>query len=212
MPDLVTHHRVTRLVSLQRALQELKPFIQDPRYLRSGRGIRNFGGMRPREFLANWLICAASNGDADGPYSFTSDPTGGDGIIVDEATGDTFCTEHVAVILPPDAPDPVGQAESLILKQIEDKNALGAEYASGKTLIVFNETPAGPWLPNRLTRALPRNLHFDAVWVVGLQSADADGSYVYGVTWLRLGPFFDAPTFTVRVTPDFGSWRVERRQ
>jgi hypothetical protein len=105
-----------------------------------------------------------------------------------------------------------GRAESLILEQIEAENALGHEYCSGKTLIVFNETPAGPWLPNRVTRALPANLHFDAVWVVGLQAIDPDGSYVYGVTWLRLGPYFDAPTFTVRVAPDFTSWRVERLQ
>lgn len=206
----MSNYAVTRLVSLQRGLQELKPFVKDDaRYLRVGRGIRNFGRMLPREFLGNWLVCAASSGDVTGPYTFTSDPMGGDGIILDESTGDTFPTEHVSVILPPDAPDPDGQAEQLILAAIEQKN--NAAY-SGKTLIVFNETPAGSWLPNTVTRALPPDLHVAVVWVVGLQFVDADGTYVYGVTLLHLGPYIDAPTFLVRVAPDFGSWRVERLQ
>ena len=212
MTDQTIHYPVKRLVSLQRALQELQPFVQDRRYLRSGRGIRNFGDMRPREFLANWLVCAVSTDHGDSHYSFTTDPLGGDGIIRDDATGETFRTEHVAVLLPPNAPTPVGQAENLILDRITEKNARGPTYASGQTLIVFMEEPAGPWLPNRVTRSLPAPLHYDAVWVVGLQSVEADGTYVYGVTWLQLGPYIDAPTFLVRVAPTFTSWAIERLQ
>ena len=212
MPSIVTNHRVTRLVSLRRALLELRPFVEDSRYLRNGRGFRNFGRMLPREFLGNWLICAAANGNAVGPYTFTSDPMGGDGVVLNEGTGDTFLTEHVAVILPPNAPDQMENAQDLILQRIREKNAEGAEYASGKTLVVFNETPAGPWLPNQVTRALPEPLHFDAVWVVGLQRVEPDGTYVYGVCLLELGRYIDAPTFLIHIAPSFDSWRVEQQQ
>jgi hypothetical protein len=85
--------------------------------------------------------------------------------------------------------------EVLILKAIARKQAKGgAAYASGKTLVVF--TNAGnhtKWFPNRVARQLPGTVDFAAVWVVALQTVEADGAYVYGVTSLDLSAG-NAPT------------------
>jgi hypothetical protein len=116
--------------------------------------------------------------------TFSSDPTGGDGIISDTITGETWQTEHVLV------PTPRGgataDAEALILKAIDQKYKKGgAPYASGKTLVVFLNAGAGMWLPNKVAKQLPDPLLFDAVWVVGLQKVEG-GKYVYAATRLDL--------------------------
>ena len=100
-----------------------------------------------------------------------------------------------------------GDAEMLILKAVEQKRHKGgAAYASGKSLIVFLNAGAGVWFPNRVARQLPEPLHFDAVWVMGLQRVEA-GEYVYGVTALDLSEG-NAPTWLVQIGKDFNSWEV----
>jgi hypothetical protein len=89
---------VTHFKNPQVALKELEPFIRDPRYLYRGKPLKRFGGLRPRELLGNWLICAVLNaGRSAGPFTFTSDPRGGDGIIYDEESKADWPTEHVMV-------------------------------------------------------------------------------------------------------------------
>lgn len=212
MPCVVTHYSIRMFASLRHALHALGPYVRDPSQLRSGRETEALLGLRPREALANWLVCVASNEAISGPYTFTSDPLGGDGVILDETTRDTFPTEHVAVILPPGVPDPDGQAGELIVTKIEAKNNRGASYCRGKVLIVFMETPAGTYYPNHIARALPEPFHFDQAWLVGLQRVESDGTYVYAVTWLQIGPFPNAPTFLVRVAPTFDDWAIEQFQ
>jgi hypothetical protein len=95
----------------------------------------------------------------------------------------------------------------LILKQIRLKwEKGGATYATGKTLVVFLNAPNCLWYPSEVARQLPEPLHFEAVWVVGLQGAE-DSAYVYNVTRLdiRLG---SPPTWWVRIAEDFESWQV----
>ena len=162
--------------------------------------------MRSREILANWLVCVATNAATEGKLTFCSDPIGGDGIICDADTGESWPTEHVMVprLLP-------GDAETLILQAIDQKRDKGgAAYATGKTLIVFLDAAAGTWYPNRIARRLPDPLHFAAVWVVGLQGIEAD-EYVYGVTNLDMTEG-NAPTLLVRIKRDFGGWEVTRTQ
>lgn len=77
--------RVTKFKNLAVGLKELEPFIRNGTHLRSGRPFASMDGMRSREALANWLICAALNGAAGKQLTFSSDPTGGDGFIIDEA-------------------------------------------------------------------------------------------------------------------------------
>jgi hypothetical protein len=75
-------HNLTRIRDLGIVLKDMESYIKDPRFLRVGREFTNFP-LRPREALANWLMCVVGNhenGNAD--LTFTSDPTGGDGILL----------------------------------------------------------------------------------------------------------------------------------
>ena len=187
------------------ALKEIEPFIRSGEHLQTGKPFKKFGGMRSREILANWLLCAAINSVNDGKLTFYSDPVGGDGIICDVATGETWPTEHVMV--PKLRAGQTGDAEALILKAVEQKCSKGgAAYAAGKTLIVFLDAGAGSWAPNRVARQLPKPMHFAAVWVVALQGVEA-GEYVYAVTHLDVSEG-NAPTLRVRIRKDFDAWEV----
>lgn len=92
------NYRVSRFKNLAVALRELEPFIRHGAHLQNGRPFKQLDGMRSREALANWLLCAASNfAHGSERMSFTSDPTGGDGLIHDSQTQLTWKTEHVMV-------------------------------------------------------------------------------------------------------------------
>jgi hypothetical protein len=200
---------VTRFKTMEIALKQLEPFIRNGAHLQSGKPFEKLGGMRSREAVANWLLCATINATGQRNLTFSSDPTGGDGILYDAKTGDTFQTEHVMV--PRHSGGANADAHKLILDVIEKKRAKGgAAYAEGKTLIVFLDAGAGEWFPNRVAKALPEPLHFDTVWVVGLQGVE-DGAYVYGVTSLDVSGE-SAPTYLVRITKDFGGWNVTNLQ
>jgi hypothetical protein len=128
-------YRVARFKSLAVALKELEPFIRNGKHLQTGKPFKKFGGMLSREVLANWLLCVAINSTDNRELTFSSDPVGGDGIICDSATGETWPTEHVMVPrLRPGGE--TGDGEALTLKAIEHKRSKGgAAYAAGKTLI-----------------------------------------------------------------------------
>lgn len=198
---------VTRFKSLAVALKEIEPLVRDPRHLQTGKPLGKFGGMRPREVLANWLLCATSEKIDGRNLLFYSDPIGGDGIIRDEATGETWPTEHVYVSQHSTGPD----AKTLIIDAINHKQANGAAYCTGKTLVVFLETPAaGTWYPNAAAKALPDPLVFDAVWVVGFSTIQ-DSGYVYNLTLLDVAGG-NAPALLLRIAPDFDTWKVEQIQ
>jgi hypothetical protein len=202
-------YQVTRFRSLAVALKELEPFVRNGEHLQTGRPFKKFGGMLSREVLANWLLCVAVNAADDRALTFSSDPVGGDGIISDGATGDTWPAEHVLV--PRLRPGQSTDSEALILNAIKQKrNKGGAAYANGKTLIVFLDAGAGIWLPNKVARQLPEPLHFAAVWVVGLHGLE-DGKYIYNVVHLDISAG-DAPALRVEVGKDFDTWRVKRVQ
>lgn len=198
---------VTRFKNLKVALKEIEPMVRDPRHLQSGKPLAKFGDMRPREMLANWLICATFETIEKRELIFYSDPIGGDGIIRDETTGDTWQTEHVYV----SQYNPGKDAKALILDAISRKQSNGATYCSGKTLVVFLDTPAaGRWFPNEVAKAMPNPLFFDAVWVVGFSTVQ-DGSYIYSLTLLDVTDG-NAPAFLVRIGPNFDAWQVEQIQ
>jgi hypothetical protein len=187
------------------ALKELEPFVKNATLLQTGRPLKQFGNMLPREVLANWLLCATVNAVKGRQLTFSSDPIGGDGIIRDEATNDIFPTEHTMVS--PFNLREGADAQTLILEAIEKKRAMGEPYASGKTLIVFLDAAVGEGFPNRVARALPDPLYFATVWVVGFQERTEDGEYIYTVTNLDVSEG-DAPAFRVRITKDFDDWEV----
>ena len=174
---------------------------------KTGRPLKRFGGLRPRELLANWLVCVVANAARNTDrFTVTSDPLlNGDGIIYDTEAERPHPTEHVVV---PRIRSAVTQdAGTLILEKIAQKQARGADYASGKTLIVFSLAGAGNWCPNRVARQLPSPLHFAAVWVVNLQGVVELGKYVYAVTHLDLSEG-NAPIWLVRIDEDFNNWEI----
>jgi hypothetical protein len=203
-------HAIRRFKSLALALKQLEPFVRDGAHLQTGKPFARFGGLRSREILANWLVCVVmSDHEGGGDYYFTTDPLGGDGVICDGRSDNTWPTEHVMV---PDRPIASGATvEGLILEQIHLKvEKGGAAYAGGKTLLVFLNAAGGPWHPNKVVRGLPDPLHFDTVWAMGLQGVE-QGAYVYGVTNLHQSGG-DAPAWRVRIAPAFDAWAVERFQ
>jgi hypothetical protein len=202
------HNEVRKFKTLKIALKELEPFIRSGRHLQVGDEFKNFGGLRSRELLGNWLLCVAVNACVGADrLTFTTDPYGGDGLIVDQVNGDVIRTEHVFEPGPhPGAPSGRGEdAATLVLEKIAKKNK--PKYA-GQTLVVFcNDGGGAAWYPNKVAKALPVPLHLDAVWVAVLHGV-VEGSYIYGVTRLDLR-HGNAPAWRVRIAPDFESWRVE---
>jgi hypothetical protein len=204
-------YAIKRFKSLACAPKELQPFITNGKHLQTGRPFTNFGGMLSREVLANWLICVVANEAHrdEARMTFTSDPLGGDGIILDTATDETWPMEHVMVPYRTDS-EPV-ETSAAIMDAVDAKsNKGGAAYASGKTLVVFLNNNGGVWYPNRIAKALPANLAFGAVWAVAFQNVE-DGKYRYGVANLHVEGG-NAPTWIVEIASDFTAWRVERIQ
>ena len=89
---------VRKFKSLEVALKELERFIRDGRHLQVGDKFKNFGMLRSRELLGNWLLCVACNATVgDDRYTFTTETDGGDGHIANERNGRVLATEHVFV-------------------------------------------------------------------------------------------------------------------
>jgi hypothetical protein len=200
--------------NLTLALKELEPFVRNGEHLQTGKPFKNFGDMRSRELLANWLLCAAFNFDCGSPERLTivaiNDPLGGDGILYDTVSDASFPTEHVLV--PAAQSGAAVDIGALILQAINDKRAKGGvAYASGKTLVVFLNAGSGAaWFPTRVAKQLPDPLHFEVVWVAGLHHVE-NGEYIYSVAQLELREG-QAPTWLVRIAKDFNSWEVKRNQ
>jgi hypothetical protein len=137
----------------------------------TGNPIPELGGMRPREALANWLLCAALNKASGASLMFTSDPTGGDGVIIDMDTRyEVALTEHVLAASSNDT-----SVEALVLNAVEEKRARGESYAGGKALIVYLAAQ-GEWRASVVARQLPDPLLFDDVYVVCREGIEA-GAY-----------------------------------
>jgi len=188
------------------ALKELERFIRNPSYLYSGKPFKVFHRMRPRELLANWLLCVVINSTGDRKVVFASDPSEDvDGIIIDTTTGKWWETEHV--MTPPPYVAQETCTHALILKAINQKRDKGGSaYASGKNLIVFIGSGGGQWFPRKVAKELPQPLFFAAVWVVGLVKVE-EGAYTYGVSCLTAGGG-DVAVFLVTITRDFDTWSV----
>lgn len=200
---------VTRFKSMKIALKEIESFIRNGLLLQNGKPLKKFGGMLPREVVANWLLCACLSALENLELIFCSDATGGDGIIQDNITGRTWSTEHIFV--PKQSLTSGIRAEQLILQAIDKKQKKGGlAYASGKILIVFLGIEGGEWFPNTVARKLPNPLLFNQVWVITLHIVK-DGEYEYGVTLLDVSGG-NTPIYRLRINKDFNSWDVRRTQ
>jgi hypothetical protein len=82
-----------RFKSLAIALKEIEPFVRNGTHLQTGKPFANLNDMRSREILANWLICAAFNAETQPErltFVSTADPIGGDGVMQDRETEETW--------------------------------------------------------------------------------------------------------------------------
>lgn len=199
-------HSITTFKSLKVCLKELKPFICDGQHLETGKPFKRFGGLRSREILANWLLCAvASFEQKTEEFKICTDPQGGDGIIYNTTKKQAWPTEHILVSQKSNESDHI---QSLILKQIEKKqNKGGVAYASGKTLIVFLDKQGGEWYPNKVAKNMP-HVDFESVWVMGLQNV-IDGKYNYSVTQLNAN---GCPIWQIYINKNFNDWDIKRIQ
>jgi hypothetical protein len=190
-------------------LKELEKYIRNGRHLESGRAFARFEGLRSRELLVNWLICAVANA-AYGceRLQFCNDPEPDpcDGILYDTETQEAYRTEHVMARLPQG--ETSRTAEELILDTVAHKVARGQAYAAGKILIVLMNAGTEPWYPNRVVRSLPQPIEFMQVWVINLQHSNDNDGYAYNVVELDVTQG-DAPTWRVHIASDFQSWGVE---
>jgi len=193
-------YQVTAVRDLALILKDLELHIRDPRHLRVGRDFKKMS-MRPRELLGNWLLCVVLCSVTGRRWTLSDDPTGGDGAMLDRDAETGFLTEHVFIPPPSDGNDT--SVEQQIVEAVARKSKKGSEYARGRTLVVFSEA-VGRWFPNRVGRAIAGNHQFEAVWALGLESAEG-GQYSYWVT--RLEPDH-APAWRVVLSKDFDSWTV----
>ena len=141
----------------------MEPYIKDPRFLRIGREFTNFS-LRPREALANWLLCVIGNyQNGSNDLTFTEDPTGGDGMIINKQNKRFMLTEHV--FIPEPKPNSIKTVQDLMIEAVAHKAKKGQLYARGKHLIIFSEA-IGIWYPNRVGRMIDGVHHFASAWAV----------------------------------------------
>lgn len=204
-------HSVVRFKSLELCLNEMKKFIRNGELLETGKPLKKFGGLRPREIWANWLLCVVANYQIKSErFKICTDPLGGDGIIYDTAENMAYPTEHILVSQRNSEQKDIG---TLTLEHIDKKQRKGgAAYASGKTLIVFLNKSAGNWYPNRVAGNLNQSIDFDSIWVIGLQNT-VEGKYLYNITRIfPVGRPVWCPIWQVSINKNFDGWSVKQIQ
>lgn len=195
-----------QIKDLRIVLKDFEGMVKQPKFLRTGRRIKNFN-LLPREAWGNWLLCAVLCEFFGRDITFAEDEEV-DGVIYDRDTDQWFYTEHVCALQTP-GPHAELLGEERILHAIQHKINRGEEYARGKRLVAFIED-AGKWFPNRVGKSVHGRHHFDAIYVIGLTTHSDDG-YSYSVSQLD-GVTGDSPTWQVDINGDFTDWSVTRLQ
>lgn len=195
---------VKSITDLTTVLQDIEPWVKEPKTLYNGRKPGNFG-LLPREIWANWLLCAIGNAQTENAdWTFSDDEDGGgDGILFDRASESGMVTEHIFI---PPMQKKAGQAtEDVIIAAVNKKQSKGRKaYAEGKHLIVFCEG-IGTWFPNRVGKVIAGTHDFSSVWAIGFEGHSGENEYTYWAT-----RFEDDHSHAVQITVNFKerSWTV----
>lgn len=198
---------IQQIKDLKIVLKDFEGMIKDPRFLRVGREIENFR-LRPREVLANWLLCVVGNfQNGNDQLTFAEDPTGGDGVILNKRSEEFMLTEHV--FIPEPKTGDTKTVEDYMVMALEHKIKKGENYARGKHLIIFSEA-IGRWYPNRVAKRIVGTHSFASVWAVALQNGDENG-YYYSVAQLVIDNA-NAPSWRVEIPFNFNDYHVIRVQ
>ena len=194
---------VTVVKDLAAVLKDMEPWVKNPKTLYSGNKPKNFS-LLPREILGNWLMCTVGNAlDDKAAWTFCTDPSGGDGILIDRNTDSQMVTEHVFV--PQKYLKDSHGPEDVIKNAVAKKQAKGGKaYAEGKHLIVFCEG-IGKWYPNRVGKAIAGTHNFASVWAVGLDRAENADTYYY---WIAQFENSHCPVVEIKIDFDKVVWLV----
>ncbi len=199
--------KVTIVKDLEVVLGDMEPWVKNPNFLYSGRS----GNIKllPREILANWLLCAVGNSNANNdPFTFCNDPFGGgDGIVINRDSGEQMVTEHIFV--PKHQKKDKKNAEELIVEAVQKKqNKGGKAYAEGKHLIIFCDG-IGNWFPNKVGRKIQKIHNFSSVWAIGLERVENENDYFY---WVTLFNENHSPASQVKIDFQQKKWSVKKVQ
>lgn len=191
-----------RIKSFQVLLKDLEPVVKNHHeILYTGREFTSFK-QRPREVLANWLLCIVLREKYGDAITFRESHEG-DGVILNKQTGDEILTEHVcAMDIPLGKEWPKGNDR--IIEAVNHKAERGAEYAKGKKSIVFVDG-AGEINTGIIRQSIAGKHCFDCVYCISPLKADSNG-YSYFVT-----EYYDLAsiTFKVNINPYFIDWSVD---
>lgn len=190
---------------LKIALKDFEPMVKDPKWLWSGRRIKNFN-LLPREAWGNWLTSVVLRKMHDRDITF-ADSDEGDGFIVDKSLKSIFPTEHVSALdIPEGRKWPSG--EQRVIEAINLKITKGQKYAQGKILVVFFDS-AGKFFRSKIREAIFGKHNFEAVFCVGLLTSGKEG-YSYSVTEFRDSFGDQSVTHKVDINGNFTDWKISQ--
>lgn len=188
---------------LRVVLKDFEPMVKDPKWLWSGRKIKNFN-LLPREAWGNWLVSVVLRKIYNRDITF-ADSEEGDGFIVDKTIKSFFPTEHVSALdIPKGKKWPKG--EKRVIEAINLKITRGPDYARQKILVAFFDG-AGEFFRNKIRETIFGQHNFEAVFCVGLLTSDNSG-YSYSVTEFRDSFSSQSITHKVEINNDFTDWCV----
>lgn len=192
---------------LKQVLKDMEPYIKKVQPLYTGRPISNFP-LLMREALGNWLVCAVGNYNGYN-ITFQTDPTGGDGIILNRDTKGGTYTEHVCAINNLPNSKPIINSDDFIFEKIQDKIDKGTKNGDkykNKMLVVFIEGLIN-FHPFKIAHKINGKHNFSSVWSFGLEETN-DKEYRYII--IQLSTYLSSPLiYKVHIPIDFESWTVE---
>lgn len=187
----------------------MEPMIRNPKFLRNWRDRKKIS-LRPREALANRLLCAVLRNIYNDDIVFAGDGEC-DGIIFNKTTNQWIKTEHVAAMNFPNVNKSQELTERILtaiqLKIDKDKEykEKWKEYAKNKYLIVFFD---GDWTRyrNRVRESIRGKHPFKMLYCIGLLSIDRNG-HAYSVTEFHE---HHSITFKVQINSIFTDRTIEQ--
>jgi hypothetical protein len=171
--------KVTLIKSLKEVLPAVEAICKSTEELLRGKRMVKFKGMLPREFLVNWIYCAAANAaNPKKDFTFTTDPIDGDGIVLERKYNAIKPTQHVLVY----THDEKAQEKPLddkIIEKINEKICDGDK--NNRKFIFVYCYDAGAWDPQIVMQGIPPEHPLHGVGVVEREQGDESG-YIYRLT------------------------------
>lgn len=173
-----------------------------PNSMRSGREWKNIK-LRPREAVGLFLVFAVGQYlDPDNVWTVGSDPESQDGVVVcvqGEKEGDAVAVEQVYV---PNLE--AGEISDLVSRRIEQKSALGTEYAKDRHLVIFCDK-SGSLDLSKISDFLENQESFLSYWVIARVDYP-HWNYLVATPKTSGDPKM---AYKVNIEDDFSSWNIE---